>query len=225
MKKWLVIGGVVLIALLVFMWRETTKSQADDAAPVVNEQPAPVVVAAAPTGPVAKLPGQKPTPEEEAPVVVEGDKPPVEKYDPQSDEFFFKHDEIVVPQVMRSAVKCWENLTPEKRASFHRNQSMVITFKQKIVNGKVTMQDAQIERSSWKDPAIEACFFKQVLATTWSDERLPDWEQEDRVKISPRVLKKYTQENINYVGPEEPKVPRMITGDELKKDFDPNYKE
>jgi hypothetical protein len=41
--------------------------------------------------------------------------------------------------MMRQAVKCWENLAPAKRAEFHRNQSLVAKFKQRIRNGVVTV--------------------------------------------------------------------------------------
>jgi hypothetical protein len=216
MKKWLVIAGLALIAVLVMLLRETVKSEATAA----------VTPAKAPEAQTPKFESVPPPPVEtkkaEAPAPEPGK---VEKYDTQSDEFFFKHDEVVIPNIMKSAVKCWEGLDAKKRATFHRNQNIVMKFKQKIVNGKVTMSDIEVERSTWNDPAIETCFKTQLLATTWTDEKLPDWEQEDTIKISPRVLKKYTRENIEYVGPEEPKVPRMITGDELKKDFDPNFKE
>ena len=216
-KKWLVIGFLALIALLVVMWREADRSEATPAAaPVKAAEPVPHVIT-----PVAPPVAAAPAPvAEEAP-----EAPKSEKYEPDSDEFFYKHDEVVIPNVMRSAVKCWENLDATKRAAVHRNQSIVIKFKQRIVNGKVTMHDPQVERSSIKDPALESCFIQQVLATTWTDEKLPDWEQEDTVKISPRVLKKYTRENIEYVGPEAPKVPTYIRGEDLKKDFDPNFKE
>ena len=130
--------------------------------------------------------------------------PAKEKMDPQSDEFFYKHDEIVVPTMMRQAVKCWENLTPAKRSEFNRTQSMVAKFKQHIRNGVVTITDLQVERSSISDPALEACFVQQLRSTTWTNPRLPDWDQEDQIKLGPRTLKKYTRENIEAVGPEAP---------------------
>lgn len=213
-KKWLVIGALALIAALVVMWREAGRSEATAAS-------TPVKRSATIAPPIAPVPAPAAV-AEPAPAPTETKS---EKYDPQSDEFFHKHDEVVIPNVMRSAVKCWENLDATRRAKFHRNQSIVIKFKQKIVNGKVTMHDPQVERSSIGDPALESCFIQQVLATTWSDEKLPDWEQEDTVKISPRVLKKYTRENIEYVGPAEPATPRIIRGEDLKKDFDPNFQE
>jgi hypothetical protein len=219
-KKWLVIGALALIAILIVMWREADRSEATPvAAPAKQPAAAAPRIASVPPPPVETA---KPA-EEPAEAAAEPAKP--EKYDPQSDEFFYKHDEVVIPNVMRSAVKCWENLDPAKRAKIHRNQSIVIKFKQKIVNGTVTMHDPQVERSSIGDAALESCFIQQVLATTWSDAKLPDWEQEDTVKISPRVLKKYTRENIEYVGPAEPETVRIIRGEELKKDFDPNFKE
>jgi hypothetical protein len=226
-KKWLGIAALALIAILIVMWREINTSEATPAptaakVDVVTYGPTPVVEAAAPA------------PQAEAKTAPENMIPPMEppkpapatgKYDPQSDEFFYKHDEIVVPMVMRSAVKCWEALKPEARAKFHRNQSIVIKFKQKIVNGTVTMYGAEVERSSIKDQSLEKCFYDQVLATTWKDDKLPDWEQDDEIKISPRVLKKYTRENIEYVGAEAPKPGTYLTREQIDADFDKNYKE
>jgi hypothetical protein len=221
-KKWLGIAALALIAILIVMWRQI---DTDVSTPAPEAKP--VQVAQAPAQPALTPITIPPS----TPDVVEAPPPPVEKtddggkYDPQSDEFFHKHDEVVIPQVMRSAVKCWEALEPAKQKLFHRNQSIVIKFKQKIVNGTVTMYDAKVERSSIKDPALETCFYNQVLATTWRDDRLPDWEQDDEVKISPRVLKKYTRANIEYVGAEAPKTPTYLTPEQIKADFDPNYKE
>jgi hypothetical protein len=209
-KKWLGIAALALIAILIVMWQQLDKSEATPA-------PAPVQVArAAQPMPAAAPAAVAAAPSDEAAAAPADTKS--EKYDPQSDEFFFKHDEVVIPNVMRSAVKCWEALEPAKQQLFNRNQSIVIKFKQKIVNGTVTMYDAKIDRSSIKDPALESCFFSQVLATTWHDDKLPDWEQEDEVKISPRVLKKYTRANIDYVGAEAPPTPTYVSREQLKAD-------
>ena len=219
MKKWLGIAALALIAILIVMWQQLEKSEATPAP--TPAKPVVVAQAAMPAPTPAPVVAPAPAPAEEAAPAA----PKSEKYDPQSDEFFYKHDEVVIPNVMRSAVKCWEALDPAKQQLFHRNQSIVIKFKQKIVNGTVTMYDAKVERSSIKDPALESCFFKQVLATTWHDDKLPDWEQDDEVKISPRVLKKYTRANIEYVGAEAPKTPTYLTREQINADFDPNYKE
>ncbi len=214
-RKWLAIGAIALVAVLAVLWHQLqAPSETPVAAPVAKKSAAPVLVASAAPIPVEAAPEAAP---------VDPGKP--QKLDPQSDEFFYKHDEVVIPNVMKQAVKCWEGLDATKRQKFHRNQSMVINFKQKIVNGTVTMYDAKIDHSSWNDPALESCFFNAVLATSWHDDTLPDWDQEDQIKISARTLKKYTQENINYVGPEAPKVPTLMKGKDLEKDFDPNFKE
>jgi hypothetical protein len=206
MGKWLAALGAVLLVVLILLWRQLDSSSA---AP-----PAPPVERPKPAEPVASVPS---TPEEDPkgkPVEPAGPPPSVvmtksaesgEKWDPQSDEFFHKHDEIVVPQLMRSAVKCWENLPAGKRAEFHRNQSMTAKFKQKIRNGVVTIYDVEVERSSINDPALEACFLTQIRGTTWTNSRLPDWDQDDQIKLGPRTLKKYTRENIEYEGPEGPR--------------------
>ncbi len=199
MRKLLAAIAVVIIIALVLLWRELDSSSA-----------------AAPAAPVAAIPAQvarapEATPEVKPPVAAPAagepakEPPASEKMDPQSDEFFYKHDEIVVPMMMREAVKCWENLSPGKRAEFHRNQSMVAKFKQRIRNGVVTIHDLEVERSSIADPALEACFVQHLRSTTWSNPRLPDWDQEDTIKLGPRTLKKYTRENIEADGPEQPR--------------------
>jgi hypothetical protein len=214
-KKWLLVAAAVaLLAILLFMWHETNQSVTAEAKPVKPSEPvASLAVPPAPASNAVTFEMEPPKP-----VKPPEDPSKPEKYDPQSDEFFFKHDEVVIPNVMRSAVKCWEGMDATKRATFHRNQSIVIKFKQKIVNGTVTMNTPVVERSSIKDAALEKCFVDQVIATTWHDDHLPDWEQDDEVKISPRVLKKYTRENIEYEG-KEFTGPKMMTKEEIEADI------
>src|SRR5688572_9945329 len=202
MKKWLAIAGLGLLVALIVLWRQLEKSEASQIAP--SASPDANTTTSTPWQSTESAPAAAPQPAAAAPVAAAVDPTKPKKIDPQSDEFFYKHDEIVIPKVMNSAVKCWENLDAGKRATFHRNQSIVIKFKQKVVNGRVTMHDGVIERSSINDPALEKCFFQQVLNTSWTNEELPDWEQEDTVKISPRVLKKYTRENREATGPDDP---------------------
>ncbi len=200
MRKLLAALAVLIIIALVLLWRELDSSSA--AAPAASATPAaPTQVASAPAAKPAATPAAAPAATEPA----AAKEPSTEKMDPQSDEFFYQHDEVVVPIMMRQAVKCWENLPPAKRAEFHRNQSMVAKFKQRIRNGVVTIHDLVVERSSINDPALEACFVQHLRATTWSNPRLPDWDQEDTIKLGPRTLKKYTRENIEADGPEQPR--------------------
>lgn len=204
MGKWLAVLGAILLIVLILLWRQLDSSSAT-AAPTVTppKQGTPTSIA----GASDPKPAAKPEQAAAAPAtpdqpVVDKDK---EKWDPQSDEFFHKHDEIVVPQLMRQAVKCWENLPTAKRAEFHRNQSMTAKFKQKIRNGVVTIHDVEVERSSISDPALEACFLQQIRGATWTNAKLPDWDQDDQIKLGPRTLKKYTRENIEADGPEAPR--------------------
>jgi len=196
MGKWLGALGVIVLLVLVFLWRELNSSSA---APAEPAKPAAAQVASAPA--------PKPTAEAAEPAAAEPEKPappPSDKMDPQSDEFFREHDEVVTKKLMMQAVKCWENLPEAKRVTFHRNQNMVAKFKQRIRNGVVTISDLEVESSSISDPALEACFIQQLRGTTWSNPRLPDWDQDDQIKLGPRTLKKYTRANIDYVGPEAP---------------------
>lgn len=202
MGKWLAALGAILLVVLILLWRQLGSSDATAApktAPAAKP-PAEAIAAAEPAAQPAK-PDEAAAP---APAPA-ADKPPEnEKWDPQSDEFFHKHDEIVVPQIMRQAVKCWENLPPAKRAEFHRNQNLVAKFKQRIRNGVVTIYDVEVEQSSISDPALEACFLQEIRGTTWTNAHLPDWDQDDQIKLGPRTLKKYTRENNEADGPEAP---------------------
>lgn len=196
MKKLLAILAVVILVVLVLLWRELGAS---DPAPEAAKPAPPVQVAAAPKAAPATTPKAAVV---EPPVET---KPASDKMDPSSDEFFYQHDEVVIPIMMRQAVQCWEALSPTKRAEFHRNQSMVAKFKQRIRNGVVTIHDLEVERSSIGDAALEACFVQKLRGATWSNPRLPDWDQEDTIKLGPRTLKKYTRENIEADGPPQPK--------------------
>lgn len=200
MGKWLVALGVALIIALILLWRQMDSSSATAAAaPEPAAPPRPESAIAANAEAVA------PAPKAAEPAAKAEDKSgEPEKWDPQSDDFFHNHDEIVVPKLMRSAVKCWENLPAQKRSEFHRNQSMVANFKQRIRNGVVTIYDVEVVRSSIKDAALEACFLQQIRSTSWTNKQLPDWDQDDEIKLGPRTLKKYTRENIEADGPEAP---------------------
>ena len=199
MRKLLAAIAVLIIIALVLLWRQLDSSSA--AAPAGAATPTPATqIASAPAAKPEEKPAAAPTAAEPA----AAKEPSTEKMDPQSDEFFYQHDEIVVPMMMRQAVKCWENLPPAKRAEFNRNQSLVAKFKQRIRDGVVTIHDLVVERSSINDPALEACFVQHLRDATWSNPRLPDWDQEDTIKLGPRTLKKYTRENIEADGPEQP---------------------
>jgi hypothetical protein len=193
MGKWLAAFGAILLVVLVLLWRELDSSSAATAVPAAA--PAAVARGAEPAAAVKPVAA--------AVESAAQSEPSAEKMDPQSDEFFHHHDEVVIPKMMRQAVTCWENLPKAKRAEFHRNQSMTAKFKQRIRNGVVTIYDLEVERSSISDPALEACFLQQLRSTSWSNSRLPDWDQEDQIKLGPRTLKKYTKENIEYVGSED----------------------
>jgi hypothetical protein len=196
MAKWLAGAGVVLLVLLFVMWYQLKSSSATPVpvtvtpevkAPVPATMPAAAKPAAVPAEPVA---------------VAVADEAP-KKMDPQSDEFFKKHDEMVVPRLSREAVKCIEG-SIEKPDD--RNKSVVIKFKQKVRDGRVQITDVEVERSTLTDPALEACFLQQVRNSGWLDQAMPDWEQEDQIKLGYRQLKKYTRANIEYVGGEAPQM-------------------
>jgi len=200
MGKWLVGAGIAILVMLVLLWR-----QLDDSSVAAAPPPAkPVAVAAAEpttTSSIAAPVAAKPVVEE----LVAAPAPEApKKMDVESDEFFYKFQEVVPAVLSRNAVKCYEGIS--KRV--HRNQNAVYKFKVKIKDGVVTIKDVAVERSSLGDgnAALETCFLQEIARSTWSDPELPDWEADDQLTLSPeRGLKKYTRENIEYVGEPAPR--------------------
>jgi len=200
MGKWLVGAGIAIIVMLVLLWRQLDESSATAAPPAAK----PAVVAAGSSVPRAAKPTETKPPAEAPTPVEEGQPEGKKKIDVQSDEFFYKFQEMVPARLSRNAVKCYEGIS--KRV--HRNQNVVFKFKVSIKDGVVTIKDTAVERSTLGDgnAALETCFLQEIARTTWTDEALPDWEADDQLTISPeRGLKKYTRENMEYVGEPAPR--------------------
>jgi len=202
MGKWLVGAGIAILVMLVLLWRQLDDSSAAAPPPAKAAVVTTTESTTTTTLPAAAKPaGAQPI--AAAPVAA---APPEakQKIDVQSDEFFYKFQEMVPARLSRNAVKCYEGIS--KR--LHRNQNVVFKFKVKIKDGVVTIKDTAVERSTLGDgnAALETCFLQEIARTSWTDEQLPDWEAEDQLTISPeRGLKKYTRENMEYVGEPAPR--------------------
>jgi hypothetical protein len=199
MAKWLAAGGVAILAILL-LWLQMK----DDPAPATH------TAAAAPAAPtqVAIAAGKsEPARRAAAPVADEAPaaaqpEPEPGKLDPRSDEFFNKFDDVVPSRLTRNAAKCYEG----RHGQLHRNQKLSLRFKTKIINGEVSVHDVTIKESTIGDPALETCFIQAVQRSTWKDDELPDWEQDDELVIRPeRGMKKFWKDNVDYVGAEAPR--------------------
>lgn len=194
MGKWLALGGIALLVILLLLWRQMQPGEpvpaARKAAPAGGApQLAMAVTKPAPTGPTAAVaePAEPSAPSEPAPV-----QPG--KLDPKSDEFFYKFDSVVPKQLTRDAARCYEG----RHGTLHRNQKLSLRFKTKIVKGEVTIHDVTIKESTLNDSALETCFIQAVQRATWHDDELPDWEQDDELVLRPqRGMKKYWRENLD----------------------------
>jgi hypothetical protein len=198
MGKWLAVAGIAILAVMFLLWKQLDSTDATAAPP----PPKPDVVAARPAveAPSSNTRTAKPTEvvAAEEPAAPEAPK----KMDVQSDAFFYKFQEVVPAILSRNAAKCYEGVS--KRV--HRNQKMVLKFKVKIKNGEVTINDVKTDVNTLDNAGLESCFIQEVQRTTWRDDELPDWEAEDELVIRPeRGLKKYSRENIEYVGQPAPK--------------------
>lgn len=200
--KWLAGAGIAILVMLLLLWR-----QLDDSSATAAPTPTPAVAKVeqpTTTAPPPKAAVHERVTDMAPPPPVTSTPEPGKKIDVLSDAFFYKFQEVVPAMLSRNAVKCYEGIS--KRV--HRNQNVVFKFKVKIKDGNVTINDVEVERSSLGDnnAALQTCFLQEIARTTWSDPELPDWEADDQLTISPeRGLKKYTRENIEYVGEPAPR--------------------
>jgi hypothetical protein len=188
MGKWLAIGGVGLVLLLLLMWRELDSSSA--AAPVVDK-PAPTTTITKPAIAAPKAPV--------APVIAEAEAVPDDKkkLDPMGDPFFYAFTEYVPKVLSKEAAVCYNG----KLGTKHRNSKLKLTFNVRVRSGVVTVQDLKVDTSTLNDPALESCFIQAVSRAGWTNPQLPDYDWPDELVIRPeRGLKKYVKENVEYVG-------------------------
>jgi hypothetical protein len=194
MTRWLAIGGLVTAVLLWLLWRETRSTSARPALPAAARSSLASATAAALTAPAV-------TAEPAAAPLAPADGKPA-KLDPRSDEFFYQFDEAVPKALTRNAARCYEG----RQGSLHRNQKLILRFRTRIVDGEVQVRDVAVKESTLGDAALETCFLQEVQRTTWRNDQLPDWEQDDELVIRPeRGMKKYSRRNMDYVGAEAPR--------------------
>ena len=181
MGKWLAAGALVLLVLVILLWMQM---RPQDAEPIAARAPA-APAAAEPV--VAKAQSVVPADAEEELEVPER----TGKLDPRSDAFFTKFDEVVPRELTANAAKCYER----RHGSLHRNQKLTLMFKTRIAHGVVSIVDVKIKESTLNDSALESCFIQEVQRSTWKDDELPDWEQDDQLVLRPeRGMKKFWKE-------------------------------
>jgi hypothetical protein len=186
-KRWVLLGVVVLGVLAFFMMRQLGDSHA-------------VVAPSAPAAQFAKLnlppPPEFPVPlserpEEEDELFQEVPRPgdPSKKLDPSSQEFFLRFDEMIAPRLTKEAASCY-------RGGKQRDQKVKFSFIKRIKDGRVTITDVKQVTSTMGDASLERCMFEKVANfASWYDPEFPDIDGlEDEVLIRVRALKKYQQE-------------------------------
>jgi len=187
MKKLLAAGAVVVLGLLVLIWYQLHAPA--DAAPA----PAPKAEAA-PAAPTERAQGSGLV-QAAAKVAQETGKPA--KVDPASDAFFYKFDDLQPHLLDKSAATCYSGGLNR----VGRNAKLKLAFKDKIVNGDVTVADVRVVEDTIHNKELTDCFIREVTNTKWHDDSLPDWTQDDELVIRPeRGMKKYTKENMDYQG-------------------------
>lgn len=187
MKKLLAAGAVLVLGMLGLIWYQlhTPADAAPAPAPKAEVVPAPEPARAQGSG-LAQV---------AAKVAAETGKP--EKVDPASDAFFYKFDDLQPHLLDKAAATCYSG--GMNRVGW--NAKLKLAFKDKIVNGDVTVADVKIVEDTIHNKELTDCFVREVQNTKWHDDSLPDWTQDDELVIRPeRGMKKYTKENMDYQG-------------------------
>lgn len=188
MGKWIV-AGVVVVAAFVALWLNVK---------------APVAVAT-PDKPRHQVPATDSVTEvvhkhELAAIAaqVAAANPQDGKVSPASDEFFHQFYDVQPAILTRNAAKCYAG----GLGRVHRNGKVKLRFTNRIVNGEVKVEDVTVsEETTIGDKRLIDCFVREVAATRWRDDTLPDWSGPDELVIRPeRGMKKFTDENRNYHG-------------------------
>lgn len=185
--KWLAALGLVVAALVVLLFLQMRE---DVTVEVAKKEPVTVQ-------PVKQVASAAPAALAEVAVKVQEAKANEGKIDINSDAFFIRFDELVPQLTTRNAAKCYTGGLNR----VHRNQKVKLSFKDTIKNGVVTITDVKVVESTINDQALIDCFVREVQGTTWNDDGLPDWQQDDELVIRPeRGMKKFTKENMEYEG-------------------------
>jgi hypothetical protein len=186
MTKWLAAATVALLALLALLW-------------IQIREPAAAIVPA-PKREVAQAAPAKLSSASDLAIAAQKVREAQQnegKLDPSSDGFTYHFDEAITPNATMNAAKCYTGGLNR----VHRNQKTKLGYKVVIKNGVVTLSDVHIVESTINDKTLNDCFVREVAKTTWTDEQLPDWTQEDELLIRPeRGMKKFTKENLEYEG-------------------------
>lgn len=187
MARWLAAATVAVLALLALLWMQIREPAAAVAPAKAREVAAPAAQAAITNADQLAIAAQK----------VREAQAQSGKIDPASDAFTYRFDEQVTPQLTMNAAKCYTG----GLSRVHRNQKTKLDMKLHIKNGVVTVSDVKIVETTIADKALNNCFVREVAKTTWTDEQLPDWSQEEELVIRPeRGMKKFTAENLAYEG-------------------------
>lgn len=221
MKKWLVVGAVAMLVMLIVMWRKVSESQAtpkpkaevsqrDDDAPITREPREKPKKADLPY-PVVETP-------EPTPVAMTDDGKKV--VDVASDMIYANFIDVIPKRLWKDAAVCYEG----KLGTRQRDAKMKLEFKVVVKGRKATIQDVHvveknsdgIPQNTINDPAIESCFFQHIARYGWDTDEdqaegyaLPDYVYEDSLVIRPERSTKYYKSNMEYVGEPAPALPQV----------------
>lgn len=190
MVKWLV-AAVVVVAVFVALWLQVKD-------PV--EVPAATAAASSATPPVATSVTDVVREHQLAAIAAQlaAADPQNGKVEPSSDEFFHQFYDVQPAILTRNAAKCYTGGLDR----VHRNGKVKLRFTNRIVNGEVTVVDVAVsDETTIRDQRLIDCFVREVQATRWRDDTLPDWSGPDELVLRPeRGMKKYSEDSRNYQG-------------------------
>lgn len=188
MSRWLVVLGVVVLALIgVLFWQLADKpSEPDGNVAAGNQNPDTGAKDPPPTTPDAReseVGYIRPVSPQSSDKRDSG--PEEDLIDPES-ETFNKMLDVVVGNNLRAAAafECDES-------GIEPNAKIKLNYRVRIANGRVSITDVRVIESE-VPKAYEECYVRNVSAATFRLERMPDYEEGDQELITRvRSMKKY----------------------------------
>jgi hypothetical protein len=187
MRKLLVVGGVALIAGVVWLFVQLNATVA---------APAAAKTAVAERVRAADRSFEQAVTKVAAARAAEGS----DKYSPASDAFVANFIEQTPTVVSGRAMRtCYHGGLSRQ----DRDASITFDYTSRIKDGEVTFTNVKITKSTLTDKSLESCFVREIGAAHWHDDKLPDYVMEDSVTMTPeRIVKKYIPDD--HEGPEAP---------------------
>jgi hypothetical protein len=216
MGKWLAIGAIAILVLLLILWRQLDDSEATPHKAASSDSKSAPTMASSDSLSASATKVAAPVNKTETAAPAQAAPPGKQVMDMGSDLFYKHFLDIIPKRLWKDAAVCYEG----KLGTHPRDAKYKLAFRVVVKNGKAKVMDAHVANdedgkpvNTINDPALESCFFQHVSRYEWDANEdmpdgyvIPDYEYPDELVIRPERSKKYYKSNMDYVGDEAPAI-------------------